>query len=350
MGEPRAEPARLSMRRDAAPAFRGKMAAARTPMNASYQNPVYPETMADPFVLRHEGVYYAYGTAPPGPDGRQVPVLRSTDLVRWALLGHALQAPAGQHCWAPEVAAHGGRFYLYYSSGAAPEGIDQKLRVAVAEHPEGPFVDCGKLLVPGQPFSIDPHPFRDVDGQWYLFYCVDFLQPAHDHRIGTGIVVDRMQDMRTLAGQPLVVVRPHHDWHMFRKGRPMRGKIYDWHTVEGAAVLVHGGEYYCFYSGGAWENANYGISYVVARHPMGPYRRPPGGHEALLMRTPASGQLVGPGHNSFTTSPDGRETWIVYHAWDAGRTTRRMCIDRMDWLGERPVTVGPTWTAQAAPA
>jgi GH43 family beta-xylosidase len=163
-------------------------------------------------------------------------------------------------------------------------------------------------------------------------------------------VVDRLVDMTALAGQPLTVVRPHHDWHVFRKARAMYGKVYDWHTVEGASVLKHGGEYYCFYSGGAWERENYGVSFVVAKHPMGPYRRPMGGHEALLMRTPSSGHLIGPGHNSFTTSPDGSETWIVYHAWDPARTTRRMCIDRMDWVGGRPVTVGPTWTEQPGPS
>jgi GH43 family beta-xylosidase len=319
-------------------------------MNPSYQNPVYPDAMADPFVLRHEGLYYAYGTGPDGADGMQVPLLRSPDLVHWTPLGHALAPTGARQVWAPEVACRDGRFYMVYSSGSAPEGIDQKLRVAVAEHPEGPFVDTGQLLVPEQPFSIDAHPFRDLDGQWYLFYCVDFLEPSHDHRTGTGIVVDRLQDMTALAGQPLVVVRPHHDWHLFRKDRPMHGKVYDWHTVEGPAVLVHGGRYYCFYSGGAWEHENYGISYVVARHPMGPYRHPAGGHEALLMRTPASGQVIGPGHNCFTMSPDGRETWIVYHAWDAARTARRMCIDRLDWVGDRPLTVGPTWTAQPGPS
>ena len=317
-------------------------------MQRTYQNPVYPDTMADPFVLKHEGVYYAYGTAPGGADGRQIPVLRSTDLVDWEPLGHALQPNGAEHYWAPEVAAHGGRFYMYYSSGSADEGTDQQLRVAVAEHPAGPFVDCGRILVPDQPFSIDAHPFRDSDGEWYLFYCVDFLELEEDHRVGTGIVVDRLLDMTPLAGAPRVVVRPHHDWHVFRKGRTMYGNVYDWHTVEGASVLVHDGLYYCFYSGGAWEKDNYGVSYVVADHPLGPYRRPEGRQEALLMRS-VPGAVIGPGHNSFTTSPDGSQTWIVYHAWDVAQSARRMCIDRLGWEAGRPVTAGPTHDRQPAP-
>lgn len=318
---------------------------------ATYANPVYPEVFADPFVLRHDGVYYAYGTAPGDPQGGEIPVLRSVDLVHWDAAGHALAPTGATQFWAPEVAAHDGRFYMYYSSGgAASEGTDHRLRVAVADHPAGPFVDAGKLLVPYQPFSIDAHPFRDADGQWYLFYCVDFVEPDGDQRVGTGIVVDRLTDMTTLAGDAETVVRPHHDWHVFRKGREMYGKVFDWHTVEGPAVQVHDGKYYCFYSGGAWERDNYGVSYVVADHPMGPWRRPAGGEEALLMRTPKGGQLLGPGHNSFTVSPDGSETWIVYHAWDPAQTARRMCIDRLEWVDGRPVTKGPTWTEQQAPA
>lgn len=318
-------------------------------MQPTYQNPVYPGEFADPFVLRHEGVYYAYGTAPGAPDGSQVPVLRSTDLVAWEPLGHALAAGGDTHYWAPEVAERDGRFYMYYSSGSAPEGVDQRLRVALADHPAGPFVDSGAILVPDQPFSIDAHPYRHGDGSWYLFYCVDFLDLEGGHRAGTGIVVDRLLDMTRLEGKPQLVVRPHHDWHVFRKGRTMYGQVWDWHTVEGPAVLERDGQVFCFYSGGAWERENYGVSYVVADHPLGPYRRPAGGHEALLMRS-RPGAVIGPGHNSFTTSPDGSQTWIVYHAWDVAQTARRMCIDRLDWLGGRPVTAGPSVGAQEAPA
>jgi GH43 family beta-xylosidase len=129
----------------------------------------------------------------------------------------------------------------------------------------------------------------------------------------------------------------------------MYGNIYDWHTVEGPAVRIHNGRYYCFYSGGAWERENYGISYVIADNPLGPYTRPDGVHEAVVLRS-IPGQVIGPGHNSFTQSPDGSEEWIVYHAWDTAMTGRYMCIDRFHWEGDLPIVDGPTRDSQIAPS
>ena len=62
----------------------------------TYCNPVWSGYLADPFVLRWEGDYYAYGTGSDvgdgrQPDGRVFPVLRSRDLVHWTQLGGALE-------------------------------------------------------------------------------------------------------------------------------------------------------------------------------------------------------------------------------------------------------------------
>jgi GH43 family beta-xylosidase len=123
----------------------------------------------------------------------------------------------------------------------------------------------------------------------------------------------------------------------------MYGNVYDWHTIEGAAMRVRNGRYYCFYSGGAWELENYGVSYVVADHPLGPYHRP--AHQGAILRS-VPGQMIGPGHNSFTTAPDSQQEYVVYHAWDVDRVARRMCLDRLDWMGDTPVINGPTYTPQ----
>jgi GH43 family beta-xylosidase len=312
----------------------------------TYTNPVYSHYMADPFVLHHNGHYYAYGTGPASAAGEQFPLLRSADLTHWEGCGWALAPLLGADAfWAPEVAFQDNLFYLYYSASGI-NGRDHQLRIATSISPLGPFMDTGRSLIPDDPFTIDAHPFRDGDGQWYLFYARDFLTLDGDYRVGTGIVVDKLVDMVTLAGDPHVVVRPYTDWHLYQAQRPMYDGIYDWHTIEGASMRLHNGRYYCFYSGGAWEHDNYGVAYVIADHPLGPYRRPAETDLPLLRSVP--GKIIGPGHNSFTEDTDGSE-YIVYHGWDAGMNARLMRIDRLLWEGDTPIIKGPTLTPQPAP-
>lgn len=312
-------------------------------MEITYTNPVYDQYFADPFVLLHAGQYYAYGTGPEGPDKMQFPVLTSTNLAQWEFVGWALvPLPEANQYWAPEVAFSDGVFYMYYSADGVA-GQDHQLRVATSAAPTGPFVDTGRVLAPNTPFSIDAHPFRDADGTWYLFYARDFLTLDGDHRIGTGIVVDRMHDMMTLAGKPRVVVRPHSDWQLFEPQREIYGGIFDWYTIEGPSLQIHDDRYYCFYSGGAWYSDNYGISYVVAEHPLGPYCRP--AEDGPLLKSVPE-KVIGPGHNSLVVGPDGCE-YIVYHAWPADISARLMRIDRLTWQGETPVIKGPTCSPQS---
>jgi GH43 family beta-xylosidase len=120
--------------------------------------------------------------------------------------------------------------------------------------------------------------------------------------------------------------------------------VYDWYTVEGAAVLHRDGRWYCFYSGGRWENESYGITYVVADHPLGPYRYPP---DAKPLIATVPGYVLGPGHHSFTTAPNGEQVY-VYHAWDTAMRARLMRIDRFGWVGDQPFLHTPTWTPQPA--
>src|SRR5687768_9317150 len=101
-----------------------------------------------------------------------IPLLASENLVDWDLHGGAYVVPSfakGAVFWAPEVAFHEGLFYLYFSF--ATQGLNHELRVAVSEKSTGPFEDAGALLASTEdcPFAIDAHPFRDDDGQWYLF-------------------------------------------------------------------------------------------------------------------------------------------------------------------------------------
>lgn len=308
----------------------------------TYTNPVYEEYFADPFVLAHEGRYYAFGTIP--SSGRTIPALESPDLISWRPLGDVL-APLGGELsyWAPEVAFADGLFHLYYSAGGA-EGEGHRLRVATARAPRGPFHDAGILLDPEEPFSIDAHPFRDDDGSWYLFYCRDFLE---GERVGTGIVVDRLTDMQTLAGDCRVVVRPYAEWNLFMTDREWYGRRWDtWYTVEGPCVQKRGDRYYCVFSGGAWRKENYGVTYAVADHPLGPWEVA-AGEGPLIVRT-VPGKVLGPGHASIVADRTGRD-WLVYHGWDPAGAARLMRIDELVWTAEGPRCHGPTTEPQPAP-
>jgi beta-xylosidase len=312
-------------------------------------NPVYGSYFADPFVWRHKDVYYAIGTGALEASGQTVgkifPVLQSSDFFQWQFASSALVRPdpaLGNCFWAPAVAYLEGRFYLYYSVGCGDKA--HQLRVAISDAPQGPYEDLGQSLLPLSecPFAIDPHPFLDDDGRWYLFYARDFLDESPDGRAGTGLAVARMKSMSELVDGGRAILRPRHDWQRFQAQRPMYGRVWDWHTLEGPCVCKRGGRYYCLYSGGRWETENYGVDFGVAEHVLGPYSDA-GNDDGPRVLGTIAGHVLGPGHNSLIVGPDGQTEYIVYHAWDREMKARQMFIDKLVWRLGGPFCEGPTW-------
>jgi beta-xylosidase len=316
--------------------------------------------MADPYAWRHESEYFAIGTGAPEADGTVAsaprleptvfPLLQSNDLVHWREIGRALVRPdssLGDTFWAPEVVRADGDWLLYYSVGWA-DRLHQ-IRVARSTEPWGPFIDGVGLTDPREcPFAIDPHPFRDRDGRWYLFHARDFLNDRDDEgrpaRAGTALVVHALDDMTTLAPTGVTVARARWDWQRFAANRSMYGRVFDWHTLEGPFVVLHDGSYYCFYSGGCWQTESYGVDYVVADSVLGPYSDAGAEKGPRVLKT-VPGRVMGPGHCSIVSEPGGGRHVVVYHAWGADLAARRLCIDPLSFANG-PQSPGPTWTEQ----
>jgi GH43 family beta-xylosidase len=329
-------------------------------MLTTYTNPVYDGYFADPMVIRHRGVYYAYGTGHgPERDGRQFPVLRSSDFAKWEYVGGALPnlKPEGGKeftaYWAPEAAERDGKIYLFYSAAHGGKDETHRLRVAVADRPEGPFEDMGRVNITGplaDAFCIDASPFRDpADGRWYLFFATDFFEGG---RVGTGTAVAPLgDDMCSTVGEAVPVLRAGADWQIYERNRPLYGKVWDaWHTVEGPFVWHHQNRYYCFYSGGNWQTPQYGVGYGVADTVLGPYRDEWNAEGPSVLKG-IEGKVLGPGHNSVVLGPDGKTEFMIYHAWDKDRTARRMFVDPIRWERAqdgaiRPRVAGPTTAPQ----
>lgn len=309
----------------------------------TYLNPVHRRDFPDPFVLKFGGEYWAYCTGF-WSDGRCFGVMHSRDLVNWRELGGALKPLPGEHpCyWAPEVVYENGRFLMYYSVGNEKQ---MHIRVAVAEHPAGPFVDSGRQLTTEE-FAIDAHVFVDADGTRYLFYATDFLTHTH---IGTGTVCDRMIDDFTLAGEARPVTRAKYDWQVYDPHRIEKGGV-RWHTVEGPFVLHHKNRYYEMFSGGNWQNISYGVSYALSDRieTEDEWEQVADGQRVLPILRTLPEKVIGPGHNSVARAPDNQQLFCIYHRW-AGESGRVLAIDRLDWVGERMIVLGPSTTPQPAP-
>lgn len=309
----------------------------------TYCNPVYAGVFADPFVLRHAGVYHAVGTGP-AEGGCVFPTLRSDDFANWEVGPGALVPPAGFEggdFWAPEIAQRDGAFFLYYSVGVGHAG--HQLRVAVSDRPEGPYRDTGHpLLDPATcPFAIDAHPFQDRDGRWHLYYARDLLD---GDRPGTSLVVAPLDDPLRIPADYHLVARATHDWQLYERDRlmPQYGPTpFQWHTLEGPFAVPHDGRIFLFYSGGNFQDESYGVDYLVADEVYGPYEDTNDGTGARVLRT-VPGRVIGPGHNSVAKGPDDAD-WMVYHAWDPLMAGRRLCLDPLEWTADGPRCT-PTWT------
>lgn len=316
-----------------------------------YTNPVYPHDFPDPFVMKTDDEFWGYCTGFQ-PDGGVFGIIHSADLVHWDYIGSAMQPIAGNHpCyWAPEVVDNGKgerksgtpRFLMYYSVGNEET---MNIRVAGSDLPQGPFRDLDVMLTK-EPFAIDPHVFIEDNGSRYLFYATDFLTHTH---IGTGTAVDRMIDPLTLEGNPEPVTRARYEWQVYDPNRASKGGV-KWHTVEGPFVLKHNGNYYQMFSGGNWQNLTYGVSYAVSDKikPGHEWTQHADGSRVLPILRTIPDKVIGPGHNSVITGPDGKQLFCVYHVWHNG--VRAMCIDRMEWVGDDLIIHGPTTTEQPSPS
>lgn len=282
-----------------------------TQAGETYSNPVLAETVVgpvqgmmgigDPTVLFHEGKYYLYPTG----DNHGYDVYISKDLVHWEK-GPRVFRSSESGVWAPDVHFNPAdrKFYLYYT-------VDRHVGVAVADRPDGTFIDQG-ILVEN---AIDANMFMDDDGRYYLYYV---RYPEFKIR------VQPMENALRKTGEPLELIRPDKPWE--KKGEPI---------TEAPWMVKHNGTYYLLYSGGGADTRHYGIGYATSKSPLGPFIKYAGNP---VMKE--GNGIFGPGHCSVIKTPDGK-FWMIYHQKKDGLKNwiRIICIDRI-WFDEKGVLHG----------
>ena len=275
-----------------------------------YVNPVLHLDYSDPDVCRVGDDYYMTASSFNCLPG--LPVLHSRDLVRWTLVGAALEAPVGalsgaagalsdvaavQHgkgVWAPSLRYHDGWFYIFW--GDPDAGI---FRVRTQD-------PAGRWEAPVRVYEgvgyIDPCPLWDEDGRaWLSMACAGSRAGVKS----VVLVAEMAPDATKLLEAPRIVFDGH-------ASQP---------TIEGTKFYKRSGAYYIFAPAGGvstgWQ--------TVLRSSDGPY----GPYRERIVLASAEGTVNGPHQGSWVETPFG-EHWFL-HFQDKGAYGRIVHLQPMAW-------------------
>lgn len=295
-----------------------------------YKNPVIDYSLPDPTIVQADnGYYYLYATE----DIRNLPIHRSKNLLDWEYVGTAFTEnsrpnfEANGGIWAPDINKIGDKYVLYYSMSVWGGEWTCGIGCAIADEPEGPFVDQGKMFRSNEinvQNSIDPFYIEENNKKylfWGSFRGIYYIELSDD---GLSLKPDAM------PGQ-------------------IAGTAY-----EGTYIHKKDNFYYLFASiGTCCEGLNSTYTTVVGRSDnlFGPYVNKSGEkmldnkHEILIQK---NNSFVGPGHNSEIVTDNAGNDWIFYHAVSAKNPEGRvLMMDRIEWKEGWPSVVGKTPSLQS---
>lgn len=289
---------------------------------------------ADPWIIRHHDGYYYFTASSPEYD--RIELRRS-----WTLAGleeaqaltvwrkHA-EGPMSWHIWAPELHWIDGEWHIYFAAGEADK--PWHIRSWILSNPSrdpfcGTWSEDGMLDTGWDSFTLDGTSFSCQGRRWF---CWAQKSPGGDEN--TSLWLAPMQSARKLELPAIRISTPDREWEC-------RG----FKVNEGPAALIHNEKIFLTYSASATDH-RYCMGMLEAREDadlMDPATWHK--HPEPVLESDSFRNIWGPGHNSFTTTEDGKHDVLVYHArtvqevstplFDPGRHTWLRIIR---WVDGRP--------------
>jgi len=279
----------------------GQSALAAEPV---FHNPLVLQR-ADPQVTLQPDGWYYYTATVPEYDRIEIRRARSLDDLGKAQASVVWRKHAsgvmGAHIWAPEMHRIDGKWYIYFTAAPAEKIWEIRLYVLENASPDpfkGEWVERGQLKTGWESFSLDATTFAHR-GQRYLVWT----QRAADGSKGTNIYIAKMDTPLSIAGPATLLTRPDYAWEKVK-----------YEVNEAPAVLVKTGRVFLTYSASATD-ANYAMGLLSAREDADLLDAKSWTKSAQpVFASSDANRQWGPGHNSFTTTPDGKTDVLVYHA------------------------------------
>ena len=284
-------------------ALRGLDAAGSSSEALRWTNPLV-QHRADPHVTLVDGDYLMIATV---PEYDRIELRRAAtldglrDASPRAIWRRHESGPMSWHIWAPELHRIDGKWYVYFAAGRADKIWEIRMWVlenAAADPFSDSWVEKGQIQTARDTFSLDATTFVHR-GVRYLAWA----QKDPEIRGNTNLYLARMDTPWSIAGTPVMLSKPEYPWEQVR-----------YWVNEGPAVVIRHGRVFMTYSASATD-ASYCMGLLTADEDADlldarSWRKSP---EPVFASSEADSQY-GPGHNSFTTSHDGRIDIMVYHA------------------------------------
>ncbi|MDF1575872.1 MAG: glycoside hydrolase family 43 protein [Bacteroidales bacterium] len=298
----------------------------------TYMNPLMEG--ADPHASFHEGKYYLLVTRGDRITIKSSPKLEKIGPLNEIRAWEFRNTPVGGHIWAPELHRIDEQWYIY--SCGQNTGLDnnQEARAYIQEDQEmfvlksttgdpfGPY-EFVSWLMPGMG-AIDETIFTHTDGKHYIIWS-QFNIPGQPQ--SQCLYIAELLSPTSIGVKRVLISCPDQPW-----------ELNGWPVNEGAAVLQKNGKTFIVYSGSGYLTPEYALGYLV--NTDGDLLNPGSWTKVgpVFQQDPEAG-VYSTGHNSFTTSPDGTEDWIVFHARLSpdGNTPRYTFIQKFKWEHDIPV-------------
>lgn len=298
------------------------------------KNPLI-ECRADPHIYRHNDGYYYFTASVPEYDrielrrARTIQGLNDTREITtiWC------KPDTGRYSdliWAPEIHFFDDHWVIYFA--AAPnreikDGAFQHRMYALTCYEANPVVSpwsfAGQVDSGIDSFCLDATVFKH-QGLWYYLWA----QKSPTVPGNSCLFIASMRDSLTLSSGPVMISKPEFDWET-------QGFLVN----EGPSVLRRHGRVFVTYSASATDD-RYCVGLLSASEGDDLLNADAWQKSAQpVFASDAERRIFGPGHNSFTQSPDGETDYLVYHArnytditgdplWDPNR---HACVQAFQW-------------------
>jgi GH43 family beta-xylosidase len=292
---------------------------------------------ADPWIYLHsDGFYYFSATV---PEYDRVELRKSVTIGGLAAAQPVtvwkkhLRGDMAANIWAPELHFIDGVWYIYFAAGSASSPYDVRpyvLENRSADPLEGTWTERGKIRTEWDTISLDATTFAS-GGVRYLVWA---QRQTADMSGPLNLYIAPLSNPWTIMGRPVMISTADRGWELRMR-----------RTNEGPSVLQRNGKLFLTYS----------ANYVDATYCMGMLTASADANllepsswtksQSPVFDSNPEARIWGPGHNSFTTSPDGSVDYLVYHARSSERVRTPAILDP-----NRDTRVQPfTWSADGNP-